>query len=117
MNLAASTPIDMAHLSRYTGADPALDAEVLQLFAGQAGDLSRQLETAVEAGDRQAWQHITHSLKGASRGVGAFALAQIVADAEPVDPATEPRAARTLLQALARELAAIRSFVADHLSE
>jgi hypothetical protein len=69
---AQSRPVDMAHLARYTGGDAALNAEVFELFVGQATELMRQLESVIQTGDTQRWRHVTHTVKGAARGIGAF---------------------------------------------
>ena len=46
--------------------------------------LTRLESLAGEAKDAKSWREITHSLKGAARGVGAFALADAAAHAEKV---------------------------------
>ncbi|MDX2158655.1 MAG: Hpt domain-containing protein [Hyphomicrobiaceae bacterium] len=74
-----SDPIDHAHLARYTFGNRALEIEVLQLFAGQAPDYLRQLRTAET--DR-AWRDAAHTIKGAGRAVGAFAVAARAEEAE-----------------------------------
>ena len=68
---AQARPVDLVHLSRYTGGDPKLNAEILQLFAGQAADLMRKLNDVLAASDLKGWKEITHSIKGAARGIGA----------------------------------------------
>lgn len=62
---------DAAHLARYTGGDAALKAELLGLMCAQA---RRCLALMADAADQDAWLNATHTLKGAARGVGAFAL-------------------------------------------
>ena len=65
--------IDLVHLSRQTFGDPDLEREVLALFRDQC---VRLLRTILEgaAGDRA--RMAAHTLKGAARGVGAFAVAE-----------------------------------------
>jgi HPt (histidine-containing phosphotransfer) domain-containing protein len=80
-----SRPVDLVHLNRYTGGDPRLNAEILGLFDRQCQEMLVCLERlSKDAPDAKAWKEITHSLKGAARGVGAFALANAAAAAEPI---------------------------------
>lgn len=77
--------LDLDHLSRYTGGDNALEAELFGLFTTQAETCVARLETASEA---EEWKAAAHTLKGASRGVGAMMLGEVCAAAEtaPLDP-------------------------------
>ena len=45
--MSVGRPVDLAHLSRYTGGDAAINAEVLTLFAGQTIVLLARLDTAL----------------------------------------------------------------------
>jgi len=79
-------PVDPVHLGRYTGGDRALNQEILGLFEKQCHEILAQLEAfAKESGDGKAWREITHTLKGAARGIGAFALADAAAEAEKTE--------------------------------
>lgn len=91
----APGPVDLDHLARYTGGDASLNAEVLQLFLDQTAQLLGQLHAALEDRDHKSWREIAHSLKGAARGVGAFAMADAAAAVEPVAP-DDAGAAQTL---------------------
>ncbi|OLF74012.1 hypothetical protein AWH62_07655 [Maricaulis sp. W15] len=65
---------DAAHLARYTGGDAALRDELLGLMCDQA----RRCLAIMEApADPASWRAACHTLKGAARGVGAFALADV----------------------------------------
>jgi HPt (histidine-containing phosphotransfer) domain-containing protein len=76
-------PVDLVHLGRYTGGDRALNQEILGLFERECHNILARLETlAKESGDVKSWREITHSLKGAARGIGAFELADAAAEAE-----------------------------------
>jgi len=112
---ACGRPVDLAHLSRYTGGDNALNAEVLELFANQSADLMRQLEAVLATHDQKTWRHITHSIKGAARGIGAFALADAAAEAEPLDPAAQAREALEALTAMKARAEAVQSFIQAYL--
>src|SRR5471032_181447 len=81
-----SGTIDLEHLARYTGGEKAINAEILRLFDGQVGEMVGQLRSVIAARDTKRWKEITHTIKGAARGVGAFAFGEAAAAAEPVDP-------------------------------
>lgn len=83
---AQARPVDLVHLARYTGGDADLNAEVLQLFLDQSAQLLEQLHAALENRDHKSWREIAHSLKGAARGIGAFAMADAAAAVEPAVP-------------------------------
>jgi len=76
---ADSRPFDRAHLDRMTHGDRALAREVLRLFDSQA---ERQLEAMASADNAKARADAAHTLKGAARGVGAFAVARTAEDVE-----------------------------------
>ena len=75
-------PIDVEHLNQYTLGDRGLEREVLALFRDQ---LHLHLETL--SGDCCAvtWKETTHTLKGAARGVGAWMISELAAEAEDLD--------------------------------
>jgi len=108
--------VDIEHLSRYTGGDEALNAEVLQLFDTQTGELVEKLRAVLEARDAKSWKEVTHTLKGAARGVGAFTLADAAAAAEPIDPVRDPPNASLAIETLKTRAAAVRSFIRGYLS-
>jgi HPt (histidine-containing phosphotransfer) domain-containing protein len=73
------TPIDWAHLSRFTLDDEALEHEVLALFAM---DAPRYLAKMITARDRKDWVEAAHTLKGSARAVGAWKVAECAEAAE-----------------------------------
>ncbi len=75
----AETEIDFDHLNQYVGGDASLTAEVFSLFKNQVDMLEKKLTPDV---DDEVWAHITHSLKGTARAVGAVRLAAICERAE-----------------------------------
>jgi HPt (histidine-containing phosphotransfer) domain-containing protein len=107
--------IDLEHLARYTGGDGALTADILKLFDGQISEMVGQLHAVLAARDVGRWREITHTIKGAARGVGAFAMGDAAAAAEPVDLAS-PTAAETAIRALEQEGGAVRAFIAQYLA-
>jgi HPt (histidine-containing phosphotransfer) domain-containing protein len=112
----AGHPVDLAHLARYTGGDKSLNAEILRLFDGQISDMVGQLRALLEQRDAKKWRQVTHTITGAARGVGAFAMGQAAADAEPVDPALHPDQAIKAIESLAREGQAVQAFIAEYLA-
>jgi HPt (histidine-containing phosphotransfer) domain-containing protein len=107
--------IDLAHLARYTGGVARLDAEVLELFSTQTAGMLERLEAALEPPDAKAWRDITHSLKGAANGIGAFALGDSAASAEAVDPSVERGRAAEALHAMKRCAGVVSSFIDTYL--
>ncbi|RZO67825.1 MAG: Hpt domain-containing protein [Parvularculaceae bacterium] len=63
--------IDISHLQKYTAGDAALLDEILGIFVEHAASCVVRLR--VDMPD-EAWKDVCHSLKGAARGVGAWAL-------------------------------------------
>jgi HPt (histidine-containing phosphotransfer) domain-containing protein len=71
-------PVDLAHLAKQTLGDRALEQEVLKLFVQQALTARDRIVSA-EPNERLL---LAHNLKGSARGVGAFAVADCVAELE-----------------------------------
>jgi len=71
-------PVDLAHLASQTLGDRALEQEVLKLFVHQALTTRDQIVAA----DRTERLRLAHTLKGSARGIGAFAIADCVAEIE-----------------------------------
>jgi len=113
--MSAAQPVDLEHLARYTGGESALNAEVLQLFADQSAKLMRELQVVLESRDARGWRQITHSLKGAAKGIGAFSLADVAAEAEPIDPVLQQQEALSALANLKAKSEIVTSFIRDYL--
>lgn len=109
-------PLDLSHLARYTGGDRTLNSEILKLFNGQLNEMVGQLLSVLEQRDARKWREVTHTLKGAARGVGAFAMGEAAAAAEPVDPATSPDRAVEMIEALRVEGEAVQAFIEEYLA-
>lgn len=112
----ADTPVDLEHLGRYTGGDKSLNAEILRLFDGQITEMVTKLQSVLEQRDPKTWRQVTHTIKGAARGVGAFGMGQAAADAEPVDPVSHPDRAGQALQVLKVQGEAVQAFIQDYLA-
>ncbi|MDB5429973.1 MAG: histidine phosphotransferase ShpA [Caulobacter sp.] len=61
--------VDFPYLEAFAGSDETLIDEVLAIFREQAAMWSPMLEPGVDG-----WRDAVHTVKGAARGVGAFAL-------------------------------------------
>lgn len=115
MSFVSQKPIDLLQLARYTGGDPDLDAEVLDMFARQSELAVSRLETLLGTTDIKAWRDIAHSLKGSALYVGAVRLAEIAARAEEFDPAAAPAEAARALEAVKGEVGTVAAFIATRL--
>ena len=112
----SDTPVDLEHLARYTGGDKSLNAEILRLFDAQITEMVTKLQAVLSQRDPKGWRQVTHTIKGAARGVGAFGMGQVAADAEPVDPAAYPDRAGQALEALKNEGEVVQAFIQDYLA-
>ncbi|MEM6586496.1 MAG: Hpt domain-containing protein [Pseudomonadota bacterium] len=82
----ADQAIDFAHLDRYVAGDAALRDEVLTIFEGQVARCLRLLDPDAS---NEEWRSVAHALKGASRGIGAWDIGDLCAEAEHMAGATE----------------------------
>jgi HPt (histidine-containing phosphotransfer) domain-containing protein len=110
-----SNAIDLEHLARYTGGDVTLNAEILRLFDSQVTDMVGELNAVLAVRDAKRWREITHTIKGAARGVGAFGMGDAAAAAEPIDPANEEKALAAI-QTLDNEAQSVRGFIRNYLA-
>jgi HPt (histidine-containing phosphotransfer) domain-containing protein len=116
MDVTAPTrPVNLPHLARYTGGDRALDAEVLTLFTGQAEQLIARLRIHLEHADTKGWHDVAHSLKGAARGIGAFALGDAAEAAEKLNPGTQAVEAGRAVEQLRSLATSVKLFVEAYL--
>ena len=99
--------IDLVHLSKQTLGDAALETELLRLFEEQARAFAARLRAPAPqnetARDIQQRIVLAHTLKGSSRAIGAFALADAAQAYEDALRANAPDAdasPRPLLAAL-----------------
>lgn len=113
--MSAKAAINMEHLARYTGGDATVNAEILRLFDSQANDLVARLRTILDARDAKSWKEVTHTIKGAARGIGAFDLADAAARCEPIDLADRQSAA-SAIAALQTHSDAVQAFIKAYLA-
>ncbi|NBB15458.1 Hpt domain-containing protein [Caulobacter sp. SLTY] len=69
--------VDFPYLEGFAAGDAGVVEEVLNLFREQAAIWSRMLEPG-----NPGWRDAVHTIKGAARGVGAFALGEVCERAE-----------------------------------
>jgi len=114
--MSEDLPVDLSHLARYTGGERTLNAEVLRLFDRQITEMVEALSGVVERRDAQSWRQITHTIKGAARGVGAFGIGDAAAAAEPVDPLLQRDEAEAAIETLRQRGRAAQCFIRQYLS-
>ena len=107
--------VDLDHLCRYTGGDESLNTEVLQLFDAQITEMVGRLQTILDAQDVKGWKEVTHTLKGAARGVGAFDFADAAAAADPIYPVRDRGHASLAIRTLAASSADVQTFIRSYL--
>jgi HPt (histidine-containing phosphotransfer) domain-containing protein len=107
--------VDLDHLGKYTGSDPTLNAEILRLFQKQAIDMVARLQACLETGDNGGWYEAAHTLKGAARGIGSFALAEAIAEAESLQPEGSRAKAQAALATIKSRAGLVHMFIDSYL--
>lgn len=107
----AERPLDLDHLNKYTGGDRGLNREILKLFEEQCATTLAQLEALAtdDGAGTKNWHDLAHTLKGAARGVGAFGLADVAAEAEKIP--SDKAAAIEVVHRLKNKSCAVQLFV------
>jgi HPt (histidine-containing phosphotransfer) domain-containing protein len=95
-----SGAVDFAYLEGFAQGDGEVIEEVLSLFRQQAALWSVLLDPQIVG-----WADAVHTIKGAARGVGAFALGDACERAE-AEGVTQLRAVRDALDAALADVAA-----------
>jgi len=101
------TVLDRAHFDHMTGADRALQTEVVGLFRLQAEGWT----AACDGGE--GWRAAVHTIKGSARGIGLMALALACEAAEAAPDADRMTALANVRAALGEALAALDQFAAE----
>jgi HPt (histidine-containing phosphotransfer) domain-containing protein len=99
--------LDRAHFDMMTGADRALQLEVLALFRTQA----QAWAACFAAG--AAWREAVHTMKGAARGIGLAALAAACEALERAPEAESAAGLEHVRRALEEALLALEQFAAE----
>ena len=97
--------VDFAYLQNYAAGDLELVDEVLALFREQTALWTPLLDAAAEG-----WRDAVHTLKGASRGIGAGDVAQACEAAETAESAAVPLRLEGVRDALNAALADIAAY-------
>lgn len=106
----ADQPIDLAHLSRMTLGERALECEVLALFDRQA----ELLLPRIRAGAPAVVAAAAHTLKGSARGIGAWRVERAAEAVEAAGPVEFAAAVGSLEAAIAETKAAIAHLLQAH---
>ena len=99
--------VDFDYLEGYAAGDQALVDEVLAIFREQAALWSPLIDPHQPA---EGWRDAVHTLKGAARGVGAFALGAACEAAETAEEAVVPARLHEVQHALDLALADIAAY-------
>lgn len=98
---------DKAHFDHMTGADRALQREVIELFRAQVDGWATSMRTDAH------WRDAVHTIKGSARGIGLSALAAVCETAERTpEGAAVDAALAPVRAALADALAALEQYAA-----
>lgn len=100
---------DHEHLLRYTGEDAALQRELIGLMLDQAERCVGMMDLAREPSE---WRAAVHTLKGSSRGVGAFALGDLCDQVEELPELSWP-GARVQIEQMVRQTRSAFGDLAD----
>jgi HPt (histidine-containing phosphotransfer) domain-containing protein len=104
-------PIDLVHLARQTLGDRSLEQEILALYHKQAQSLLNSIEATASLRERADY---AHTLKGSSRAVGAWHVAnaaealEVASPAVPVDAERAVAALRACVKAACDTIADLR---------
>ncbi len=102
-----STILDQAHFDHMTGADRALQLEILGLFKMQVDGWRGTFASGA------GWREAVHTMKGSARGIGLMRLAEACEAAETADEAGRGAALVRVETALGEALVALEQFAAD----
>lgn len=105
-----ASPVDRAHLARYTRGDQAFEREVLELFCTQAVSYLDQL---CAAASHKAWFEAAHALKGSARSVGAWRLVRAAEYIETLRADSPPELRAAQIRELEASLQEAATFVAS----
>ena len=106
-----SAPIDRSELAEISGGDQSLERKMLSVFR-QANDAdAAALKEALEKQDIASVTRLSHRVKGASRMVGAIALAGICARIEHAGRASDWGTIAANREALYRELDRVNAYL------
>ena len=108
--------IDRAVLAELSAGEPEFEREIIQRYQHLNLEDAAMLLAAVDARDLAQARHAAHRIKGASRTVGANALAAVSAEIEDATRIGDWSAIDSRMDAFRRELARIAEYIAAHRS-
>lgn len=108
--------VDLEHLSKYTGGDRNLERELFQIYVPNGEEYLDAMQQAIGNGDDAIWRRSAHSLKGASRGIGAFPISNIAEEAEKLQDGDSEERER-LVGELRVALEQVRAFAERHFQD
>jgi hypothetical protein len=103
-----SRPVDLAHLSRYTMGNSAVEREVLELFRRQTRLYFDKLSRAAT---EDAWREAARVMKASARGVGAWQILETAEAAESLASTGSESARHELLRALSGQIDQATDFI------
>lgn len=109
---APRRPIDMVHLEKQALGDPGIGVEILRMFDEIVAVHFSRLEQAVERSDML---HHAHTIKAASAGVGAWALAEQAEELEREIAAGQGRDPERVAD-LEMAIAEVHAFIAGEIA-
>jgi two-component system sensor histidine kinase EvgS len=106
-----SAPVDRAVLAAMCGGDEAFERRILRNFWQATQNDIVKLQDAVTSGDLRAVAHVSHSIKGASRTIGAHDLAAVCDRIEEAGRAAESSAVLATMPAFDCEIERVYSYL------
>lgn len=108
------SPVDRAHLARYTLGDAALEREILALFLAHVPLVIESLKFATT--DKQ-WREAAHTLKGSCRAVGVWRLGDLGLEAERLGGLGDRVACRALIAQIEEAAIEVEAYVSALFAE
>jgi two-component system, sensor histidine kinase and response regulator len=108
---SAAAPVNLEVLKSLIGDDPTGIAAVLKNFRANSGDLSNELECAVESDLSAAVVDIAHKLKSSAFSIGAGRLGELCVNIERVAGGGKQAQLGALLPQFRAEMHAVHAFI------
>jgi signal transduction histidine kinase/CheY-like chemotaxis protein/CHASE3 domain sensor protein/HPt (histidine-containing phosphotransfer) domain-containing protein len=110
-----SAPLDRSVLTELTGGDAAAEREILVDFRRASDDDVAMLKRAVDAADFPNVTTASHRIKGASKMIGAMALAAVCERLERAARASDGKSIQAVMAAFYDELKRLNSYCEEDL--
>ena len=109
VNLPQIIGLDVAAGLRHAGGNTKLYLQLLRRFANDSTGFATRLDRALEAGDWDAANRLTHTLKGLCATLGAYEIQPLAAELETAIPARNIERARQCLNGTGSAVTALAS--------